>query len=838
VEVHFWLKSLSLTLAALCLSVSCAAVAPTKAEFDLCRQWVRTNLSPLDATAPPAKAVEWKPGLMVLSNLDSILMDGRPDGRPIKIGDKEFKRGMICHAVSRVVVRLPGPGKSFSAVVGLDANAGGGSVVFSVDVRRPFDGLRTTAFKSGVMGPSEAGVPVKVDLGGAREFTISAGDAGDGVNCDHADWADAKVILADGKEIWLSELPLISPELPQRSASKPPFSFVYGGNHSDALLPAWKFSESTKKLDERRSQRTQTYTDPKTGLQARAVIVSYSDFPTVEWTVYFKNTGSAATPILESIQALDTVFTRSGSGEFVLHHATGSLCRADDYEPHATPLTPGLAKRITTSGGRSTNSDMPNFNIEWPGQGVIAVMGWPGQWAAQFVRDDSTGLRVVGGQELTHLKLMPGEEIRTPLVVLQFWTGDYVRSQNIWRHWMVAHNQPKPGGKPMYPEFGGCHGDMVPNAADEVAQIKALAAEGAKLDHWIIDAGWYVSGGVWTNTGTWEPDKPRFPKGLREVADLVHENGWDFIVWFEPERVAPGTWLTDNHPEWVLGGSKGGLLNLGDPEAWKWVTNHIDKLLTSEGIDHYRGDYNIDPLGYWRGNDAEDRQGMTENLYVQGHLAFWDELLRRHPNMYIDTCASGGRRNDIESLRRSIPLLRSDYPLIDFTIGTAHGQQSQTYAISYWIPYFGTGEPATDMYTLRSGYCPIYRIGYDATDEKRNSKLYHRAIDETRTLFPYWLEDFYPLTPYSLEKNLWIAWQYDSPTNKGGFVQAFRRQDSGQASMQFKLQGLDPKASYVVKNLDLAKTDQITGKALMDDGIKIDLPEKPGSALIVYRKAE
>ena len=87
---------------------------------------------------------------------------------------------------------------------------------------------------------------------------------------------------------------------------------------------------------------------------------------------------------------------------------------------------------------------MPYFNIQWPGQGVIVVLGWPGQWAAEFARDEATGLRVRGGQELTRFKLHPGEEVRTPLAVVQFWQGDWIRSQNIWRRWMLAHNLPRP----------------------------------------------------------------------------------------------------------------------------------------------------------------------------------------------------------------------------------------------------------------------------------------------------------------------------------------------------------------------------------------------------------
>jgi hypothetical protein len=37
---------------------------------------------------------------------------------------------------------------------------------------------------------------------------LEVGDGGNGIGCDWADWADAKVILADGKEIWLADLPL------------------------------------------------------------------------------------------------------------------------------------------------------------------------------------------------------------------------------------------------------------------------------------------------------------------------------------------------------------------------------------------------------------------------------------------------------------------------------------------------------------------------------------------------------------------------------------------------------------------------------------------------------
>ena len=70
-------------------------------------------------------------------------------------------------------------------------------------------------------------------------------------------------------------------------------------------------------------------------------------------------------------------------------------------------------------------------------------------------------------------------------------------------------------------------------------------------------------------------------------------------MWFEPERVGDGgSWLARQHPDWIVGGN---LLNLGHPEARKWLVEHIDRMLTEQGIDYYRQDFNMDPLGNWRG---------------------------------------------------------------------------------------------------------------------------------------------------------------------------------------------------------------------------------------------
>lgn len=49
----------------------------------------------------------------------------------------------------------------------------------------------------------------------------------------------------------------------------------------------------------------------------------------------------------------------------------------------------------------------------------------------------------------------------------------------------------------------------------------------------------------------------------------------------------------------------------------------------------YREDFNIAPLSYWRGADASDRQGITENKYIQGIWKLWDYILEEYP--YVTT---------------------------------------------------------------------------------------------------------------------------------------------------------------------------------------------------------
>ena len=82
----------------------------------------------------------------------------------------------------------------------------------------------------------------------------------------------------------------------ESSGTAPPFSFRYDGQPMSEALLEWRTDSVARKLDDSRIERTLTYTDSKTGLEVRCVVTEYSDYPAVEWVVFFENRGNDTTP--------------------------------------------------------------------------------------------------------------------------------------------------------------------------------------------------------------------------------------------------------------------------------------------------------------------------------------------------------------------------------------------------------------------------------------------------------------------------------------------------------------------------------------------------------------
>lgn len=626
----------------------------------------------------------------------------------------------------------------------------------------------------------------------------------------------------------------------------PPFSFLYDGKASASFLTRWTLVEEKKKIDDNRTLQILTYTDPKTGLVIRALCTVYNDFPAVEWVLKFKNSSRAKMPIIENIQAVETDFRYSGAGNFILHRALGSNAERTDFAPIDEPLNPGGQITFGPREGRSSgNGALPFFNIEAPGEGVMVGLGWSGKWKSTVRRDAGTTIRLSAGMEKTYFALRPGEEVRSPSVVLLFWSGsDRLRGHNLFRRFILKHHTPQKNGRPMILPlasglgFGGprpCNEYSCATETFAIAMAYRLEQFGIVPEAGWIDAGWYEGSetGWWQGVGNWVINKKNFPNGIRPVSDVAKKLGMGFVLWFEPERVYKGTRLDREHPEWLvkLPQNSNSLLDLGNPEARRWLTDYISGMIEREGITVYRQDFNFDPQDYWRAADAPDRQGIAEIRHIEGLYEFWDELLKRHPGLLIDNCASGGRRLDLETISRSAPLWRTDYQYYE-----PNGYQCHTYGINLYLPCSGTGNSNPETYFWRSSLSSALVFGWEINQPSFPLPQAKKSMEEFKKLRPYFYGDYYPLTAYSASDEAWMAYQFDRPDFQDGMILAFRRNLSNASTCQVKLHGLIPGAVYALNFEDYGITISEIGKKLLEEGLEIKIPATPGSLLITYKQ--
>ncbi|MCH2612243.1 MAG: alpha-galactosidase [Pirellulales bacterium] len=280
-------------------------------------------------------------------------------------------------------------------------------------------------------------------------------------------------------------------------------------------------------------------------------------------------------------------------------------------------------------------------------------------------------------------------------------------------------------------------------------------------------------------------------------------------------------------PPWGRGDMR--LLNFGDPAAVEMVTEYVDSRITSQGVDLYRHD-GIPPLPFWNANDESERRGISEMKHVEGLLGYWDELRRRHPMLRIDICSGGGSRNELETLRRAVPLWRSDYAY------ETTGMQTLSYGMALWIPYFGTGINTTDEYTFWSQLAPSTTTTWDVRRDDFDFETARRLLAQRRDVISYYYDDYYPLTKYRTDNDVWMAWQFNRESEDSGVVMAFRRPDSPTSQMQLKLRGLNEKHVYVITDLEGRVIQRDSGAKLAATGLVLDLSEPRSVAICKYRK--
>ena len=207
------------------------------------------------------------------------------------------------------------------------------------------------------------------------------------------------------------------------------------------------------------------------------------------------------------------------------------------------------------------------------------------------------------------------------------------------------------------------------------------------------------------------------------------------------------------------------------------MTNLLASRIQDWQVDIFRMDRNTNPLLFWRNADTPDRQGITEIRQIEGLYAMWDGLLQRFPHLLIDNANWRETGPDIEAMRRTVgSLSRSEVT----AAGVPHpiADQAHTAELSMWVPFHAQILNAVDPYNFRSTATTGVAIGLDLQSPYVPLDELRKAIAELKVLRPYWLGDYYPLTPINLEQDAWCAWQFNRADLNAGFAMFFRRPKS------------------------------------------------------------
>lgn len=623
---------------------------------------------------------------------------------------------------------------------------------------------------------------------------------------------------------------------------QPPFSFTYDGAPEHRALDSWISSQKEVQLDahRRRTTLTLTRTEPRTGLTGICESIVYDDLSATEWVLYFENRGFADTGLIEDIQVLDITLTQplSGSIPYILHRTNGAPSNPTDFELSRVPLEPETSVTLSGGGGRSSNRDFPFFRIDGGHGSSIIAVGWSGQWRAVLDVDPSGHLRIRVGMERTRFKLHPHEQVRSPrLLVMTRPPGEDVTSpfRRLLQEHYIPHFQGEPHQPFLYCNTCFTRGGHWLNECDQDNQISLIhALSGLGVQAVITDAGWF-EGGWPAGAGNWTPRRDAYPNGMGPVAAAAHERGMQYGLWFEPERVVPGTDLDRDHSDWLLRKKNAddgtpALLNLALPRAQQYFLNIVADFMQLPGFGCYRQDFNMDPLDYWRDNDPEDRQGIAEIRYVEGLYEYWDTLAEIFPDSFRVNCASGGRRIDLESIRRFHVHQKSDY-WFDSVV-----DQATLYALSQYLPNGAVMCPINrlDDYSFHSALAASLCLGWIADDPgfdmDRAKELTAIYLELRHLLTGCW----HPLTEYNREPDQWLGSQYHRDDLDEGLLLLFRRESCSQPALSIEPRFLNPDTAYQLTFHSSGSNKKIPGSELMA-GLSIPIFDAPGSEMIVYR---
>jgi len=639
------------------------------------------------------------------------------------------------------------------------------------------------------------------------------------------------------------------------------FSFVYDGRQIGPLSPTdWRV--------EGNAAGQQITFRHASGLTVIRQVRTFRQFGALEYSVRFKNNGTADLPPLTDVQAIDVAFHRGMDVEDSLISCGGG--GADTRFPpedfavtRAILAPPQESSSLAADGGKPSAVKLPFFFVEnrCRDAGLFVGIGWTGQWQATVRADRNRHtLHIRGGIPGLDLRLRAGEEISGPTILLGCYRGPLANGTNVLRRLIRDRYAPTIAGKPVTaPVLYTTWFDIGAELDEELARTLVDRAAEMGQEVFLVDAGWYSGTptarykdmrSTWEaisqSLGNWEQgeESSRFPKGLKALAEHVRARGMRFGLWFEPERSGPNSCLAREHPEWVIAAGKGKwlLVDLGLPPVQEYFCRIFDRYIDDLGIGYIRWDMNHhDLLPFWQARDTAGRRGLAQIRYVEGLHRIEDHIRRKHPDVILESCTGGGNRLDLTTLQRRHTIWVSDQnnhpPTTLFHLaGLNQFLPANAQVVSLSISADAARQPDFTVAELHSQVCFGGAFGLRGRLHEWSPATRRdigQQVEVFKQLRVFMSEDFYLLDAQPRTLEAWTAWQFHNPTIQAGFVQAFRLRASA-PDRAFALAGLDPQRRYRFTDPRTNESLEMAGGTLISAGLPFELPPL-SSRVLVYR---
>ncbi len=617
------------------------------------------------------------------------------------------------------------------------------------------------------------------------------------------------------------------------STENPAYTFKVGGKDFRNNIDDWDFafSEESEAGAVYRGGKTTyiTISHKKSSIVATVEATIYEENASCDWTVYIKNNGEDNSPVISDFYAMNSVLPTGKKTE--AYFSQGSFAEADDFEMMKSKLA--FIPMVFSANGGRTESFLPYFNLVGKDGGAVLAVGWSGQWYTSLAQV-SGGTKVKAKQETLKAYLLPGEEVRSPLISVSFYDSDNaLKGFNSFRHYVMDCVTPE-GTKQVATTGIGI--EVAGTTEEQVLQnVKNIPDSWAvSLDYAWVDAGWYPLRNNWSDSvGNWYADPERFPDGFGEISKALEERGMGLLLWYEIERCCKDTAVYNDcikHDGWLIlnpDNDEANVVNFANEGAFEYITDFMVESFRYNGVKCFRMDSNFTPLPLWEQADEQwedGRKGITENRYVANLYRFFDTLLEEIPGLKIDNCASGGKRLDIEMARRSIPLWRSDYNCMDGEGNSKpdilQATQAQTYGISFWYPYNGTCAYVEGEYAVRTNIISC------------SQRLEYFDI---RKLM---VGNYYPLACGKLDTEKYLAMQFDDCAQEG-MALIYKRENVAENTYHLVLNGLEGDTLYEVYDYDFPETKyRKTGKQLMTEGMTLTINDTPKAVIVLYNSVK